>query len=49
LFDWLLGQPTEAAGWQADLTRLVVGKLTAERAADANAPAATLRIALDAR
>lgn len=49
LFDWLLGQPTEAAGWRADLSRLAAGRLTAEREADANAPAAILRIALEAR
>lgn len=49
LFDWLLGLPTEAAGWRADLSRRSGGKLTAEREADANLPAATLRIALDAQ
>ncbi|MGY8903083.1 MAG: outer membrane lipoprotein LolB [Burkholderiales bacterium] len=49
LFEWLAGQPVSAAGWRADLSRLADGRLLAERAADASAPAAQLRIALDSQ
>ncbi|MBK7720076.1 MAG: outer membrane lipoprotein LolB [Simplicispira sp.] len=45
LFAWLHGDATTAAGWQADLSRLSDGQLTAVRSAPL--PRATLRIALD--
>lgn len=47
LFEWLAGQPVAAVGWRVDLSRLADGRLLAERAADASAPAAQLRIALN--
>ena len=45
LFDWLAGVNTTAAGWQADLSRLDEGRLTARRADPA--PVAELRLVLD--
>ncbi len=45
LFDWLVGIPTPAAGWQADLSQHAAGRLRARRLA---APAADLRIVLEA-
>ena len=44
LFDWLSGIPSEAAGWQADLSGRAEGRLRARRLAT---PAADLRIVLD--
>ena len=45
LFDWLLGKPADAPGWQADLSGHAQGRLTAQRLQPS--PAATLRIVLD--
>lgn len=45
LFDWLAGQPTTAAGWQPDLTRLGEGRLDASRREPL--PPAQLRLVLD--
>ncbi len=45
LFAWLHGDATTAAGWQADLSRLSDGQLTAVRSEPV--PRATLRIALE--
>ena len=44
LFSWLKGTQASAAGWQADLTGIADGRLTARR--DDPQPTATLRIAL---
>lgn len=46
LFSWLKGQPNQAEGWTADLTRHADGRITASRSLPA--PAAQLRILLDA-
>ena len=43
LFDWLDGRPTEALGWQADLSRQASGRLQARRLQ----PAAELRLVFD--
>jgi outer membrane lipoprotein LolB len=45
LFDWLRGQNTPLDGWQADLSALAQGRLSAQRLYPA--PAAQLRIVLD--
>lgn len=45
LFDWLNGVAANATGWQADMSRLEQGRLTAVR--HTPEPRATLRIALD--
>ena len=45
LFDWLAGRPTAADGWQADLTRLVEGRLLARR--EQPVPAAELRLVFE--
>ena len=45
LFAWLNGQPSDVAGWQADLSRHGEGRISAQR--NDPAPAAQLRIALD--
>jgi outer membrane lipoprotein LolB len=45
LFDWLRGNNTPVPGWQADLSRLDDGRLTALRSQPL--PTATLRIVLD--
>ena len=45
LFDWLVGVPTAAAGWQADLSQHAAGRLRARRL---TTPAADLRIILEA-
>jgi outer membrane lipoprotein LolB len=45
LFDWLDGTASTADGWQADLSRMDEGRLTAVR--HTPVPRATLRIALD--
>jgi len=44
LFDWLRGQNTAIAGWQADLSQWRQGRLSARRETP---PAAELRLALD--
>lgn len=44
LFSWLKGMQASATGWQADLSDIEQGRLTARR--DNPAPPATLRIAL---
>lgn len=44
LFSWLQGMQVSATGWQADLSGIASGRLTARR--DDPAPKATLRIAL---
>ena len=44
LFSWLKGTQASATGWQADLTGIADGRLTARR--DDPQPPATLRIAL---
>ncbi|UCU98383.1 lipoprotein insertase outer membrane protein LolB [Acidovorax radicis] len=44
LFGWLQGVQVSATGWQADLSGIASGRLTARR--DDPAPKATLRIAL---
>jgi len=45
LFQWLNGQEAQADGWQADLTQLEQGRLTAHRLHPA--PATELRLILD--
>lgn len=45
LFAWLHGTPERVAGWQADLSQLQQGRVTARR--DAPPPAAELRVILD--
>lgn len=45
LFDWLAGRPADAQGWQADLSRLDAGRLTARRTQPE--PAAELRLLLE--
>lgn len=45
LFGWLGGEPVEAAGWQADLSRHRDGRLVARRSAPP--PAAELRIVFE--
>ena len=45
LFQWLAGQDAASAGWQADLSQLDSGRLTARRTDPA--PAAELRLVLD--
>lgn len=45
LFDWLMGVPTIASGWQADLQQLEQGRLNATRTQPH--PPATLRILLN--
>lgn len=45
LFDWLAGRPSEAPGWQVDLSSHAQGRITAERRLPA--PATVLRIVLD--
>ena len=45
LFQWLDGQPAEAAGWQADLSQLAQGRLLARRSSPG--PAAELRLILE--
>ncbi|MCB1978309.1 MAG: outer membrane lipoprotein LolB [Burkholderiaceae bacterium] len=45
LFAWLQGHPTSAAGWQADLSQIDAGTLTAVRSDPP--PRATLRVILD--
>lgn len=47
LFDWLQGQATQVAGWQADLSARDDGKITARRTSPL--PEASLRIVLEAR
>ena len=44
LFGWLKGEPVQAAGWQADLSALDKGRLTATR--HQPAPQAVLRVIL---
>jgi outer membrane lipoprotein LolB len=45
LFDWLAGNNTAVAGWEADLSQLAQGRLHARRVAPT--PVADLRVALD--
>lgn len=45
IFSWLQGQPMSAQGWQADLSNLQQGTLTARRVSPA--PEVSLRIKLD--
>jgi outer membrane lipoprotein LolB len=45
LFQWLRGRETTAAGWQADLSQLAEGRLTARRTHPE--PVAELRLILD--
>ena len=45
LFDWLQGRDVQATGWQADLSAVSQGALTARRTSPA--PEVTLRIKLD--
>lgn len=45
LFGWLRGQPQSVPGWQADLSRLPEGRLTAQR--QMPLPTAELRVVLD--
>lgn len=45
LFDWLVGVPTLAAGWRADLSQHAAGRVQARRL---ETPAADLRIVLEA-
>mgnify|MGYP001797698875 FL=1 len=45
LFQWLHGQDTVVAGWQADLSQLAQGRLTARRSYPG--PAAELRLILE--
>lgn len=45
LFDWLAGNNTAVAGWEADLSQLSRGRLRARRVTPA--PIADLRVALD--
>lgn len=44
LFGWLKGEAVQAAGWQADLSALAAGRLTATR--HTPAPQTTLRVVL---
>lgn len=46
LFAWLKGQPSQADGWSADLSRHADGRIIASRSQPG--PAAQLRIVLDA-
>lgn len=46
LFGWLNGEPSQADGWAADLSRHADGRIIASRSQPA--PAAQLRIVLDA-
>lgn len=46
LFDWLAGRPAAADGWQADLSQLEDGRLTARRLQPE--PAAELKLLIDA-
>ena len=45
LFDWLAGRGTQAAGWQADLSQLDQGRLSASRSDPE--PSAQLQIVLE--
>lgn len=45
LFDWLAGVPTQAPGWNADLSQLATGRLQARRTEPL--PGADLRLVLD--
>jgi outer membrane lipoprotein LolB len=45
LFDWLAGNNTPVEGWQADLSQVAEGRLSARRVAPA--PVAELRVALE--
>ena len=45
LFGWLRGQPQSVPGWQADLSRLPEGRLSAQRLMPL--PTADLRVVLD--
>jgi outer membrane lipoprotein LolB len=45
LFGWLAGQATETPGWQADLSQLGTGRVTARRTAPL--PTAELKLLLD--
>jgi len=45
LFDWLRGQNAVIDGWQADLSMLAQGRLTAQRLHPA--PAVQLRVVLN--
>ena len=45
LFDWLAGRDTQAAGWQADLSLLDQGRLSASRSDPE--PSAQLQIVLE--
>ncbi len=45
LFGWLRGQPQSVPGWQADLSRLPEGRLSAQR--QMPLPTAELRVVLD--
>lgn len=45
LFGWLKGEPVQATGWQADLSALTQGRLTATR--HAPAPRTELRVILN--
>lgn len=45
LFDWLAGRASRAGGWEADLSALGEGRLTAQRLEPA--PPAQLRVLLD--
>ena len=45
LFDWLRGEATPVAGWQADVSQVAQGRLRAQRSAPP--PAVDLRLAFD--
>jgi outer membrane lipoprotein LolB len=45
LFDWLAGRNAAVPGWQADLSQLANGRLTAKR--NEPSPVAVLRVALE--
>jgi outer membrane lipoprotein LolB len=45
LFDWLAGAATRAEGWQADVTQLANGRVTARRMGPL--PSAELKLVLD--
>lgn len=45
LFDWLQGRSVQVPGWQADLSRLADGKISAQRSMPL--PTAELRVVLD--
>ena len=45
LLDWLAGVATPTAGWQADVTQLANGRITARRTAPL--PSAELKLVLD--